>query len=375
MDDGQELSECQVASEDPEHSLPVKGRRIIHVDMDAFYASVEILDNPTLAGQAIAVGGAKGRGVITTASYEARRFGVRSAMPGFKARELCPHLVFVKTRFPRYREISTAVREIFGRYTDLIEPLSLDEAYLDVTNHEDLAVTIAKSIRAAIKTEIGITASAGIGPNKMIAKIASDMRKPDGQTVVAPHMVEEFMAPLPVAKIPGVGPVSVKRLRNHNIVVCRDLWDLGRIAAGDLLSNYGLWLYDRSRGLDDRPVRLRQGRKTIGHESTFSTNLKHRRDMEERLRHIAEQVAATMADKNRAGRRITLKVRYPDFTRSTRAMMLPTPTASAEIIYQAAVSLLSRTAAQDRQVRLLGIAMGALTERSEATTYQQLALF
>ena len=248
-------------------------RKIIHLDMDCFYAAIELRERPELVGRPIAVGGGSPRGVVTTCNYEARAFGVRSAMPGFKARELCPHLIFLPLRFDLYRAISAKIRQILLGYTSQVEPLSLDEAFLDVSGLDRYAWDIAKELRARILEETGLTSSAGIAPNKMLAKIASDWRKPNGQFAILPEDIEEFMRTLPVGKLWGIGPKSADRFASLGINTCGDLQSL---SLTDMVSRFGRWgrqLYDLCRGQDDRPVEPNRVRKSLSNECTYSRNL------------------------------------------------------------------------------------------------------
>src|ERR1700733_3753805 len=272
-------------------------RKIIHLDMDCFYAAVEMRERPELAGQPIAVGGGSRRGVVTTCNYEARKFGVHSAMPGFQARERCPHLVFLPVRFDLYRAESAKIRRILREYTPLVEPLSLDEAYLDVTGSDRYAWDIAKEIRKRIFEETRLTGSAGIAPNKMLAKIASDWRKPNGQFAITPDQVESFIRELPVRKIWGVGPKSAAKFEQQGIKTCGDLqkYDLP-----ELMRRHGKWgqeLYQLCRGLDDRAVEPNRIRKSLSNETTFSDHLTTLEVCEEELDKLVEELEAELRTK------------------------------------------------------------------------------
>ncbi|MDD5199481.1 MAG: DNA polymerase IV, partial [Terrimicrobiaceae bacterium] len=303
-------------------------RKIIHLDMDCFYAAVEMRERPELAGRPVAVGGGSRRGVVTTCNYEARRFGVHSAMPGFLARERCPELVFLPVRFDLYRTESQRIRAILREYTPLVEPLSLDEAYLDVTASSAFAWEIAKEIRARIRTETGLTASAGVAPNKMLAKIASDWRKPDGQFAILPGAIAEFMRELPVRKIWGIGPKSAERMAARGIHTCGDLQ---RFPLPEMIQRHGKWgeeLYRLCRGEDDRAVRPDRIRKSLSNESTLSANLTTLEECRDALAGLAEEVLLEIRQKA-AGRRIRkafVKIKYADFTRTTRECVCPEPT-------------------------------------------------
>lgn len=305
-------------------------RKIIHLDMDCFYAAVEMRERPELANVPIAVGGGSRRGVVTTCNYPARAFGVRSAMPGFKARELCPHLVFLPIRFDLYRAESARIRRILLEYTDLVEPLSLDEAYLDVTASGRYASEIAKELRRRIREETGLTASAGVAPNKMLAKIASDWRKPDGMYVITPDAVDAFMRDLPVKRIWGVGPKTAASLEALGVRTCGDLqaWSPAQLAA-----RFGRWgeeLYWLCRGRDDREVRPNRPRKSLSTERTFSENLLTleacARAMEEIVAELQGDLSRKEAD--RVIRKAFVKVKFADFTRTTCECVAHRPTLS-----------------------------------------------
>lgn len=297
-------------------------RRIIHIDMDCFYAAVEMRERPELAERPLAVGGASGRGVLTTCNYPARAYGVRSAMPVFKARELCPQLVIVPVRFELYRAASKAVREIFARYTELIEPLSLDEAYLDVSHLRRPGAEIAAEIRAAIFDETGLTASAGIGPNKLIAKVASDWNKPNGQCVVAPSKVDLFMQTLPVRRIWGVGPKSAARLTEHGIETCAQLQRKDKAWLAHEFGSFGLELYQLCRGIDERPVQANRIRKSLSNERTFSKNLESLTACREELMRQHEEMIDDLRQSapDRKIAKLLVKLKFSDFRRTTAEM-------------------------------------------------------
>ena len=300
-------------------------RRIIHIDMDCFYAAVEMRERPELANRPLAVGSALGRGVLTTCNYAAREFGVRSAMPVFKARELCPQLVIVPVRFELYRAASKAVRLVFARYTDMVEPLSLDEAYLDVSHLKRSGSEIAQEIRAAILSETELTASAGIGPNKLIAKIASDWNKPNGQCVVAPSKVDLFMRELSVRRIWGVGPKSSVRLAKHGIKTCAQLQNRDKAWLAKEFGSFGLELYDLCRGIDERPVEANRIRKSLSNEQTFTKNLETLEDCREALnrqhRELVEDLRKNAPDRKIA--KLLVKLKFSDFRRTTAEMSGP----------------------------------------------------
>lgn len=303
-------------------------RKIIHLDMDCFYAAVEMRERPELAGQPIAVGGGSRRGVVTTCNYEARKFGVHSAMPGFQARERCPHLVFLPVRFDLYRAESAKIREILRSYTPLVEPLSLDEAYMDVTGLDRYAWEIAKEIRKRIFEETRLTGSAGIASNKMLAKIASDWRKPNGQFAITPDQVETFMRDLPVRKIWGIGPKSAKKFEEQGIRTCGDLQKLD---LKELVARHGKWgqeLYQLCRGEDDRPVEPNRIRRSLSNESTFLENLttleECQRELDKLVAELEEELRNKAAD--RLIHKAFVKVKFADFTRTTRECVSPNPT-------------------------------------------------
>ena len=294
-------------------------RRIIHIDMDCFYAAVEMREHPELAGRPIAVGGASGRGVLTTCNYPAREYGVRSAMPVFKAKQLCPQLVILPVRFELYREASRNIREIFKRYTEWVEPLSLDEAYLDVSHHKRRGAELAEEIRAAIYAETGLTASAGIGPNKLVAKIASDWNKPNGQCVVSPSRVAAFMQDLPVRRIWGVGPKSAARLSEMGVETCGQLHAYEKAELASEFGSFGLELHQLCRGIDERPVEANRIRKSLSNEHTFAKNIETLEDCEAALRRqhheLLEDLRSSAADRQIA--KIMVKLKFSDFRRTT----------------------------------------------------------
>jgi DNA polymerase-4 len=340
-------------------------RRIIHVDMDAFYASVEQRDQPQLKGQPVAVGGRpESRGVVAAASYEARRFGVRSAIPMSRAVRLCPHLVVVPPNFQRYRSVSQQVFGIFRSVTPLVEPLSLDEAYLDVTEnawHEPLGMTVAQRIRALIREQTGLTASAGVAPNKFLAKIASAWRKPDGLTVIAPDRVESFLQKLPVDALWGVGPVTAARLRDRGIERLVDVRTADPALLRAAVGSLSQWLQKLARGEDDRPVTPNRAAKSSSSECTYSHDLVDIDRMREEVAGMARENAEWLRKRGLVARTVTLKVRYEDFTTVTRSDTR-SPTDDLDDIQERAVRLLDKTDAGKRPVRLLGAGVHNLGE-------------
>ena len=326
-------------------------RKIIHLDMDCFYAAVEMRERPELAGQPIAVGGGSRRGVVTTCNYEARKFGVHSAMPGFQARERCPSLVFLPVRFDLYRAESARIRAILQSYTPLVEPLSLDEAYLDVTALDRYAWDVAKEIRKRILEETRLTASAGIAPNKMLAKIASDWRKPNGQFAITPDQVDAFIRDLPVRKLWGVGPKSAEKFEQQGIRTCGDLQ---KIALPQLVLRHGKWgheLYRLCRGEDDRAVEPDRERKSLSNERTYGENLTTleacRTALEELVHELQDELRLKAGD--RVVRKAVVKVKFADFTRTTRECVSPNPTRE---VYQALLAEAYERSPQP--IRLLG---------------------
>lgn len=356
-------------------------RKIIHIDMDAFYASIEQRDNADYRGKAIAVGGSpEGRGgVVATASYEARAFGVRSAMPSKRARQLCPALIFVRPRFDVYRETSHQIRAIFRRYTDLIEPLSLDEAYLDVTDDKQgigSALDIARLIKDAIRTELHLTASAGVSVNKFIAKIASDMQKPDGLTFIGPSRVETFMENLPVEKFFGVGKVTAAKMKNMGLHTGADL---KRLSEDELVRRFGKpgrFFFKIVRGIDDRAVQPHRETKSCGAEDTFPYDLTTLDEMQLELTRLAAVVHERLVKHNLKGRTITVKIKYHDFRQVTRSLSVEQPVDETAMIAATAHQLLAAAFTENTRVRLLGISLSNFGElRAGMEPTDQLPLF
>ncbi|EOR96740.1 DNA polymerase IV [Arcticibacter svalbardensis MN12-7] len=342
-------------------------RKIIHIDMDAFYASVEQRDNPEYRGKPLVVGGLpEGRGgVVATASYEARGFGIHSAMPSKQALKLCPHALFVRPRFEAYKEISRKIREIFSRYTDLIEPLSLDEAYLDVTQdklHIGSALEIAWQIKAAIKDELKLTASAGVSINKFVAKMASDINKPDGLKFIGPSSVEAFMETLPVAKFYGVGKVTAEKMKKMGLFTGADIKNLSEAELSRSFGKSGRFYYQIVRGIDDREVQPHRETKSLAAEDTFAYDLSTLEEMEAELDKIAKLVYDRLLKKNLKGRTITLKIKYSNFKQITRNKSFPVPVADLETINATAKQLLRITFMETHRIRLLGISLSNFGE-------------
>jgi len=347
-------------------------RRIVHVDMDAFYASVEQRDDPKLKGRPVAVGGdPKGRGVVAAASYEARAFGVRSAIPMARAVRLCPTLVIVRPDFARYRAVSRQVFDLFRSVTPLVEPLSLDEAYLDVTVNawnEPFGVSVARRLKVEILATTRLTASAGVAPNKFLAKIASGWKKPDGLTVIAPEKVEAFLAKLPVDALWGVGPVTAGRLRAAGIARLVDVRTADRALLRQTVGSWADTLVALSLGIDDRPVVADRPAKSCGTEETYAQDLVDRRLMRSEVERMAGEIAAWLLRRNLLARTVTLKVRYGDFATVTRSETRRPATREAAEIACRAAALLAKTAAGARSVRLLGVSVHGLEppERHDA---------
>lgn len=342
-------------------------RKIIHVDMDAFYASVEQMDNPELKGKPVAVGGGEKRGVVSAASYEARKFGVRSAMSGFLAKKNCPELIFVRPRFDRYSEISKQIRKIFYDYTDLVEPLSLDEAYLDVTENKKgnpSATLIAKEIRQRIFDEVGLAASAGISSNKFIAKIASDYNKPNGQKTVNPEEVEVFLEDLEIRKFYGVGKVTTQKMYALGIFTGKDLKKKSEEFLEKHFGKSGKFYYHVVRGIHNSPVKSHRTPKSVGAERTFFDNLTSEVFMLEKLENIATELEKRLKKNKIAGKTITLKIKYSDFTLQTRSKTINYFIADKNLILETAKDLLYQERLQN-SVRLLGISLSNLNTENK----------
>lgn len=357
-----------------EQEQQIQNRKIIHVDMDAFYASVEQMDNPELKGKPIAVGGGGTRGVVAAASYEARKFGVRSAISGYLAKKNCPDLIFVRPRFERYKEISDKIRSIFYDYTDLVEPLSLDEAYLDVTINKKgnpSATLIAQEIRKRIFEEIGLTASAGISINKFIAKVASDFNKPNGQKTVNPDEVLSFLEELPIRKFYGVGKVTTEKMYQLGIFTGKDLKEKSVEFLTKHFGKSGAFYYAVVRGIHNSSVKPERIAKSVGAEHTFNENLTSEIFMVERLESIAVSLERRIKKYNIAGKTVTLKIKYSDFTLQTRSKTLPYFISDKSLILDVAKELLYQEKMKD-SVRLLGISLGNLNTEEKKTVVVQL---
>lgn len=348
-------------------------RKIIHVDMDAFYASVEQRDNPDLRGKPVAVGGSAARGVVAAASYEARVFGVRSAMPSVTAKRRCPDLIFVKPRFEAYRAVSQQIREVFAEHTDLIEPLSLDEAYLDVTQNKrgiPIATDIALMIRDRIRQVTGLNASAGISYNKFLAKLASDLNKPNGQAVITPARGPSFVAELAVGKFHGIGPATAAKMQRLGIATGADLRDKPVEFLRQHFGKSGDWYFRIARGIDHRPVEPHRIRKSVGAEDTFDRDIFNLDAACRDIVPLAQKVWRACEGKGLTGRTVTLKVKYADFQQITRSRTLTGPVGGAEDLRAIAVGLMQPLFPVEKGVRLLGVTLSSLESVDEAQELQ-----
>ncbi|MCM1066019.1 MAG: DNA polymerase IV [Muribaculaceae bacterium] len=351
-------------------------RKIIHIDMDAFYASVEQRDNAELRGRPVAVGQADGRGVVAAASYEARRFGVRSAMSSSKARKLCPDLVFVDCRFDVYKSVSAQIHDIFHRYTDVIEPISLDEAFLDVTVNKpgiELALDIAKEIKRSVRDELHLVASAGVSYNKFLAKIASDYRKPDGLCVIPPQRAMEFIAKMPVESFWGVGPVTAAKMHSMGIYTGEDL---RRYSIPELRLTFGKagsLFYNFARGIDNRPVEPCRERKSVGCEETLDSDISTAEEFDDLLKRLTAELCRRLGKKKFDGTTLTLKVRFADFTTITRAHS-GLESLDAGTILGEARRLLDKASTAGRPVRLMGLSVSKASRPPSKADSLQLTL-
>ena len=349
-------------------------RKIVHIDMDAFYASVEQRDNPDLRGKPVVVAWRGNRSVVCAASYEARRFGVRSAMPALTAERLCPEAIFVPPDFVRYKEASRAIREIFERHTDLIEPLSLDEAYLDVTVNKTglpTATLVAKMIRQQIRAELNLIASAGVAPNKFLAKIASDWKKPDGLFVIQPHEAQSFLQPLAVSRIPGVGQVTESRMKTVGISTISDLFNLDLVQLEIHFGRYGMRLHQLARGIDHNPVVPNRASKSISAEDTFERDIPLG-DTDPLIRRLAEKVWSGSRGNARSARTVVLKLKTKEFAIITRSLTRPAPPSSCDELAAIALSLRERVEFGPQQLfRLVGVGLSNFQIEETTTLVQE----
>lgn len=353
-------------------------RKIIHIDMDMFYAAVELLDKPELRDRPVVVGGSpKSRSVVTTANYVARKFGIRSAMSCSEAYRRCPECVFITPNFPKYHKYSQMIRAIFLKYTDLVEPLSLDEAYLDVTVNkigEVSATRVASAIKKEILEQTGLTASAGVAPNMFVAKIASDFKKPDGLTVVPPEKVLEFITPLPVRRIPGIGPKSDAHMERLGIRTVKDLSEKSLEWLQENFGSFGQYLYDIARGIDEREVISSWERKSLGEEETFQQDLLEIPAIEFYLRQCAHNVFEQLTKEGKQARTVTLKIKYHNFQTITRRRTLENYIHSGDEIFEVARELLTRTDAGRIKIRLAGISLSNFNIVENSESEKQLSL-
>jgi DNA polymerase-4 len=351
-------------------------RKIIHIDMDAFFASVEQLDNPELRGKPVAVGGSGPRSVVAAASYEARKYGVRSAMPSVTAKRLCPDLIFVKHNFERYSEVSSMVFEIFKEYTDLIEPLSIDEAFLDVTNDTKgigSATVIARKIRSEIRKKTGLTASAGISVNKFLAKIASEINKPDGMFIIKPEEAEKFIENLPIEKFYGIGKVTALKMHQLGIHNGADLkrWDLVSLVRN--FGKAGVFFYDIARGIDERPVEQSQERKSVGTELTYEKDLTTSFEIIAELYKLEKELMERLEHSETTGRTITLKMKFSDFRQITRSRTVQHYIRDFETLHKEVTILRKSVKLENPRIRLLGVSVTNL--ETDECADRQLYLF
>ena len=350
-------------------------RKIIHIDMDAFFAAIEVRDNPALKGKPVIIARdprqSGGRGVVSTCSYEARAFGVHSAMSSKEAYERCPQGIFISGNYEKYQEVGRQVREIFHRYTDLVEPMSIDEAYLDVTENKlgiTSAVKIAKLIQFDIWQELQLTASAGVSYNKFLAKIASDMEKPRGLTVILPQDAQAVLSQLPIEKFYGVGKKSVEKLHELGIYTGVDLLDVPEMTLIDQFGRFGYDLYRRARGISNSPVKTHRVRKSIGKERTYGKLLYRMEDIQKELSGLAQRVVHSLGKHQKVGKTIVVKIRYADFQTLTKRRTLDFPMADEEVILRIATEIVDQVGELDRGVRLLGITLTNLEEKAHPSS-------
>ncbi|MFL0267022.1 DNA polymerase IV [Candidatus Clostridium radicumherbarum] len=336
-------------------------RKIIHVDMDAFFASVEIIDNPSLRGKPVVVGGTTERGVVATCSYEARSFGIKSAMPIYMAKVKCPQAIFLPVRYGRYKEVSNKIFQIFYNITQYVEPMSIDEAYLDITLLNKDPVKVAKFIKQEVKKATGLTISAGVSYNKFLAKLASDWNKPNGLKVIEKNMVPEILFPLPVSKVYGLGQKSAKKLNDIGIFTVKELYDLPQSLLVEFFGKFGVEIYDRVRGIDNREVHATRERKSIGRETTLRTDTDNKEELKVYIKAFARSVSNTMHMKNVSGKSITIKIKTSSFVNHTRSKTLMHYISNEEDIYNEAIIILEEIELQEK-IRLIGLSISSLKE-------------
>lgn len=345
-------------------------RVILHVDMDAFFASVEMLDNPKLKGKPVIVGGTSERGVVATCSYEARKYGVHSAMPVFMAKAKCPNGIFISTRYWRYKEISNSIFKIFYEITPVVEPLSIDEAYLDITESEKDAVTVANYLKSRIRKEIGLTISVGISYNKFLAKLASDWNKPNGLKVINEDMIPQVLYPLKIQKVYGLGDKSAKKLNDIGIFTIEQLYSLPQELLVEYFGKFGVEIYWRIRGVDNREVTVQRERKSIGRETTLSEDTKDKDLLKEYLREFSEDISSMLESKNMRGKTVTLKIKTASFVNHTKSKTLPDFISKNDEIYRESCIILDEIEFEEN-IRLIGLSVSTLKEE----TIKQLSLF
>ncbi|WP_055070664.1 DNA polymerase IV [Clostridium massiliamazoniense] len=345
-------------------------RRILHVDMDAFFASVEILDNPKLKGKPIIVGGESGRGVVTTCSYEARKYGVKSAMPGFKAKALCPNGIFVPIRYYRYREVSNKVFNLLYDITEKIEQVSIDEAYLDISDLDESSMDVAMRIKNLIKNNIGLTLSVGISYNKFLAKIASDWKKPNGLMEIKKENVKTLLGPLEISKVYGLGQKSVKKLNNIGVYTINDMYRLPKDIYSEYFGKFGNEIYDRIRGIDNREIINKRERKSIGKEITLKEDTKNIEELRQYLMNFSEYIEAYLKKHELKAKTITLKIKDRDFINHSKSKTLNYYLKNKDNIYSEAIKLLNEIIIE-KKLRLIGISVSSL----EQLDNEQLSLF
>jgi DNA polymerase IV len=333
----------------------------MHVDMDAFFASVEVLDNPSLKGKPVMVGGTSDRGVVATCSYEARKFGVRSAMPAFMAKAKCPNGIFLPVRHWRYREVSNQIFDIFYKITPYVEPLSIDEAYLDITELGKEPVVIANYIKEKVRRDIGLTLSVGISYNKFLAKLASDWNKPNGLKIISKDMIPKVLFPLPISKVYGLGQKSVKKLNDIGIFSIEELYRLPKELFVEYFGKFGIEIYDRIRGIDNREVSISRERKSIGKETTLRTDTDNKAELKEYIRSFSHGISAVLKNKNMTGKTITLKIKTSSFVNHTKSRTLNHYVSSGEDICKEAFSILEELELQEK-IRLIGVSISSLKD-------------